>query len=254
VLSLEPGATSLVVALGAHEWLVGRTEADSDPGLAPLPSVGRVLDPDVERIAALAPELLLAWEGADTALLRRALSPDAVLLTTGIERLDDVVPTLARVAEALGPEVGERARRLTARWEAARRLLHGRARRTAPSVLWVVWTEPLTVAGPGSHVDDLLAWAGGRNAVASGRGAWPTLSWEAAAALDPEVVVWGDRAGVSDPAARDGPWQEVPAVAGGRVLVVPADTFHVPGLHSVHAAARLARRLDSLSPLPRSPS
>lgn len=247
VLSLVPDATTLLLALDVGEHLVGRTEADTDPRLEALPSVGRVLAPDPERIAALRPDLLIAWRGADTAALRRALPSDAVLVTTGVERLADVVPTLQRLAAALGPPAQARARALARRWDEARGGLPNPGASARPRVLWVVWSAPLTVAGPGSHVHDLLRWAGGRNVVPPTGGAWPTLSWEAAAALAPDVVVWGDAAGVPDPRDRPGPWRAVGAVEAGRVLVVAADTFHVPGLHSPAAARRLAREIRYLA-------
>lgn len=247
VVSLVPSATRLIADLGAADRLVGRTEADTDPELAHLPSVGQVLNPDLERVASLRPDLLVAWRQADTALLRRALPSGARLLTTGPDRLADVVPALRELAVALGPEARFRGETLALRWarelegapaEGARDGAGGRVR-----TLWVVWTDPLTVAGPDTHVDDLMRWAGARNVVASGSGSWPTLSWEAAAALDPEVVVWGDRAGVAEPGGRPGAWHAIRAVAEGRVVVVPADSAHVPGLHSPRLARALARRI-----------
>src|SRR5690349_10385993 len=59
VLSLIPSVTETIVAMGAADRLVGRTDYDTDPRLARLPSVGGSIDPSLERIARLHPDLVL---------------------------------------------------------------------------------------------------------------------------------------------------------------------------------------------------
>jgi len=60
VLSLIPSVTETIIAMGAADRLVGRTDYDTDPRLARLPSVGGSIDPSLERIARLHPDLVLA--------------------------------------------------------------------------------------------------------------------------------------------------------------------------------------------------
>ena len=62
IVSLLPAATETLFALGAGDRVVGRTRYDEDPAVAHLPSVGGGLDPSLEALVALRPDLVLAWE------------------------------------------------------------------------------------------------------------------------------------------------------------------------------------------------
>lgn len=61
IVSLVPSVTEAILALGAGNRLVGRTEYDKDPALASVPLVGRGLSPSVEAIVALRPDLVITW-------------------------------------------------------------------------------------------------------------------------------------------------------------------------------------------------
>src|SRR5439155_12135950 len=61
IVSLVPSVTEILVALGAGDRLVARTEYDTDPTLARLPSVGGGLNPSLERLTVLRPDLVVGW-------------------------------------------------------------------------------------------------------------------------------------------------------------------------------------------------
>jgi iron complex transport system substrate-binding protein len=61
VISLMPAVTDMILALGANDRLIARTQFDSDPRIAALPSTGNALNPSLEWIAALEPDLVIAW-------------------------------------------------------------------------------------------------------------------------------------------------------------------------------------------------
>jgi len=63
ILSLVPSATRTLQAVGAQGFLVGRTEYDTDSSLAHLPSVGGGLDPSLETLVALEPDLVIRFAG-----------------------------------------------------------------------------------------------------------------------------------------------------------------------------------------------
>ena len=61
IVSLIPAVTETLVAIGAADRLVARTRYDYAPEVAALPSVGGGIDPSLEYLAALAPELVVLW-------------------------------------------------------------------------------------------------------------------------------------------------------------------------------------------------
>ncbi len=73
VVSLVPSATDLLVTLGAGGAVVGRTAYDTAAAVRGSASVGGAADPNVERVLALRPDLVVAWPEPSAARVRDAL-------------------------------------------------------------------------------------------------------------------------------------------------------------------------------------
>lgn len=246
IVSLLPAATEIVVELGGRDLLVARS--DGDPATAPmegLPRVGDPLAPSVEVLTDVRPDLILAWAGADREALRRVIPPDGSLVLLQIRSFQELRAAIDTVAGLLGQEGRGRTviERLNADLDRARRV----AAEDAPSVAWIVWPDPLILAGPGTLLDEALAYAGGKNVVRAGEGSWPTVSLETLVSRDPDVLIWPKGGGIPDPAAVGGAWDRITAFQDGRLLRIPADRFHVSGPGLGTATVRLARELAARS-------
>lgn len=241
VASLVPSATETIAALGASDRLVARTDYDVQPGLAHLPSVGGGLDPSLEFLVRLEPDLVVLWRSGDGALEARldGLGVDtyaAVVETTaGFRRLARNLGRLLHVAEradSLVASVDEGLARARASW----------AGREPVTAVYVVSRAPAIVAGGGTFADSVMAAAGAENAFGDLQGAWwPQVGVEEVVWRDPRYVIV-PAAGMLEGAAG---WAEAPAVAAGRVLEVNGGLFGRPGPRMGDAAARLALLLDS---------
>lgn len=244
VVSLTPATTGIVVALGAEAALVARTSADpASVALDTLPVVGDPLTPSLETLAAVRPDLILAWRGSDHVSLERTLGEGGRIVSFDVQSVADLRTAIFTLGAVLDRE--ERADSLVRVLDDDLARARRRAADTAsrPRVAWVVWPNPPTLAGSGSFVDELLDIAGGRNVVRQGEGAWPRLSWETLVARRPDVVVWPEGAGMPSPETAPGAWEAVEAFREGRVIRLPADRVHVPGPWIGRAAERLAREL-----------
>jgi ABC-type Fe3+-hydroxamate transport system substrate-binding protein len=247
IVSLAPAATVTLDSLGLGACLVGRALDDRNPDVASVPVVGSVLLPDVERVLAARPSMVVVWQHADTRALARTLGPQRVL-PLPFERLEHAAAGIREIGRATGRTSGAEALavRLESRLERVgsaarrRRVAEGRVR-----VLWAVGYDPPIVAGPGGLADDLLTLAGGINVFADAGAPWLRPSREELIARPADVVVW-PRGGDLPPPARVGrasPWRLVGALTSGRVHELDVDLVHEAGPRVAAAAELLFGRL-----------
>lgn len=219
VVTLAPSLTEMVRALEASSTLVGVSRFDEDPAVAKLPRVGGFVDPSVEAMVALKPDLVLVQPGPGN---RRPVEKLAELgvpvLLLPLHTVTDTLAALREVGRALGRD--KEAAALVSRIEATRARIREKAKKLpAPRVLFVYGFEPLVVAGPGSFADELLRDAGAINVASDGGSAYPVYSVERAVRAKPDIVV--DAADVdvgkekihSLPYLSSARWVEVPSLA-----------------------------------------
>ena len=231
IVTLAPNITEMTFSAGCGAKVVATDNfSDYPEAVKRLPRVGGV-EPDVERIAALHPDLAIASSSNAHPNLRRALEAAHVpLLVIRTDRLSQIAPAMERIQHDAGCSS---ALTVSAALERQRR-----ARAKSPSVMFAVWTNPLYVAGDATYFDDLLKLAGARNAVtASG---WPQYSLEAFAAHPPDLLLVPNRSVTAGAVA------DLLRRAHVRVetVTVDEDVFARPGPRVVQAAAELNRILD----------
>jgi iron complex transport system substrate-binding protein len=242
IVSLIPSATDLLVAMGARGQLVGRTDFDKDSILAALPSVGGGLDPSLEALAALEPDLVISFETQGDASLRTRLR-ELGIPVYGLAAQDtaDVFRALANLGTLAGRRQGADsvARSVRGELEAVRQSVAGRP---APSVLYVAWVDPPMVAGPTTFLAELVRVAGGTPLFEDLEQEWPQVSIEEIVSRKPQVVVIPSGAGAefSASALRTAPgWRELVAAPGTRVAEVPVAVVNRPGPRLGEAARAL---------------
>ncbi|MBN1204843.1 MAG: ABC transporter substrate-binding protein [Myxococcaceae bacterium] len=189
VVTLAPSLTEMVLAMGARETLVGVSRFDVDKAVAELPRVGGFVDPSVEAVVALRPDLVLVQPGpGNQRPVERMAELGIPVLLLPLHSVADTLAALRAVGKALGQE--QDAEALISRIEATRARIREAAKKLpAPRVLLVYGFEPLVVAGPGSFADELLRDAGAINIAADAGSAYPVYSVERAVRARPAVVV-----------------------------------------------------------------
>lgn len=241
VVSLAPSITEILLDLGARDRIVGVTVYDRDPALDGIPRVGGWVDPDLERLLALRPDMVLLTRAqvpfVGPKLERLGIPYRAVSATS----LPDILASVDSLGRWLG--LPHETKVLRERLESAlREALRMRPQTPLPA-LFVVDRRPdqiadLYVAGKGTYLDSLLSLAGFRNVV-QGRGFLP-LGVEALLALRPQVILELSQSGEADPEA----WKqlpEIPAVSRGWVFELDRDLFAHPSSRFPLALKRLLR-------------
>lgn len=236
VVTLAPNITEIVYAVGAGAKVVGTDDFSNYPEAARhIPKVGG-MQPDIERIAELRPDLVLAsTEGNHPALAPALKAAGISLFVIRTDRLDEIAPAIERIGSLLGVATAQRSAGELRRQIDAQK----RQRPRRPHVLFAIWTDPLYVAGANTFTNDLLELTGAENVVrASG---WPQYSLESLVADPPELILYPR--GALTPAqmerllARLGTRQP-------RVIAVDEDVFQRPGPRVLAAAAKLNAIFD----------
>ncbi len=242
IVSLSPGSTELLFALGAGPQVVGRTTwCKYPPAALAVPVVGDGLNPNLEAVAARRPDLVVLYRSSlnetAAAQLTRIGIPAVVVRQ---DRVEDV----ARAARLLGTLTGHSATgdslaaALTALLRAPRPVLPHRVR-----LVFVVWDNPPMVIGAGSYLDQLVDLAGGVNVFHDIAAASATVSLETLAARDPDAIaVLEDSTPPRYAVRRE--WQSIRAVRERRFLRLPGELFGQPSPRTAAAVAELRRRLE----------
>ncbi len=190
IVSLTPGTTEVLFAIGAGKQVVGVTSyCDYPPEAKRLPKIGD-MRVNVEAVVALRPDLVVA----DGVLNRRFLPTlerlKLPLLVVAPKTWLDVARLIRLLGEATGHE--KEAAPLAQRFHQAQREARSRAAAgQKPGVLFALNVEPLPMwaAGRELFVDDMIRLAGGRNVAADGGVNYYPLSAEALLARNPDVII-----------------------------------------------------------------
>lgn len=247
IVSLAPSLTETIYALGLQDRLVGDTDyCDYPPDAQKKTKVGGAINPSLEQIVALRPDLVLVTKSLNLIETVHALD-DLGISSYGTDphTVEEIISSTQRVAEVLGvPEAG-----MTLGADLKRHLadLHQRLNALpARRVLFIVWSDPLISVGKGTFIADALRLAGATSIVDSAQD-WPHMSLEEVVRLQPEFLVFAashSESGQSDFAVlaeRPG-WRGLEAVRNRRFAVI-SDAVNRPAPRIVSAIEDLARQL-----------
>jgi iron complex transport system substrate-binding protein len=245
IISLAPSLTEILYALGAGDAVVGVTDyATYPPEVEAKPSVGGGINPNLEVIVALKPDLIFVSADANrwdtiTQLEQLQISVFGVK-PIGVE---GVFESIQKVGEVVGRRqqaetlIAEMRRRMAAVSEKVNGL-------SRPKVLYAVWIDPLIVAGRGTVIDGLIDVAGGANVVRTS--GFSRYSLEQILVHEPDVIVLALDGGVPEDQEvlrRLPGWKEMRAVREEAVRVIDANLINRPGPRIVEATEVLAGHL-----------
>ena len=253
IVALYGALNEILAGMGLTERLVARTEADHEPpAIETLPVIGTHMRPNLERVLAVKPDLVLQLAGRGEALetaekLGRLNVPVAVF---AVSDFPDLVATIDRIGLLTGePEAAQTLRQgLEKRLAAVTAALPTGKR---PTVFFEARSGNLLTAGKGSMVTAVIEAAGGENVVNQDK-KLVRFSDEELLRLAPEVCL--TQRGPMNPEARPmasrPEYAGLPCVRDGRSFVVDEALYSRPGPRSVTAVEELARLLSPNAAIP----
>ena len=256
IVSLAPSLTETVYALGLQDRLVGDTDyCDYPPDAQKKTKVGGAINPSLEQIVALRPDLVLVTKSLNRLETVNALDGLGIpAYATDPHTVQEIVSSTERLADVLGvPDAGAT---LRADLEHHVTDLEQRLSGLPPRrVLFIVWSDPLISVGKGTFIADAMRLAGAISIVDSAQD-WPHMSLEEVVRLQPEFLVFAashSDSGQNDfdvLAERPG-WRGLDAVRNRHFAVI-SDAVNRTTPRIVSAIEDLARQLhpEAFSPHP----
>jgi ABC-type Fe3+-hydroxamate transport system substrate-binding protein len=241
IVSLIPATTELLFAIGAGGSVMGRTEwCDYPPAAAAVPNLGDGIAPNIEAVLATQPDLVLLYNSAQNAAVAARLR---TLGIPGLRLNTDKLADVDRVGRLLGRLTGREASAdsLAAAFDRALALATSAPHGARPKVLLLVWEQPPMTIGRGSFLNELVERAGGVNLFEDVTSSAGTVSIEAVASRDPDLILT-TTAGPAGFAQRP-EWQAVRAVRERRFLPVAGSEFNRPSPRAPAAIRELAAKL-----------
>ncbi|NLR75264.1 cobalamin-binding protein [Leeia aquatica] len=230
IISLAPHATELLFEVGAGAQVVGVSAWSDYPAAARSKvQIGGIDALDIERIQALKPDLVVAWQSgnraSDVSQLQRLGLP---VYYSEIQRVDAMPDALRRLGRLTGHDQtgAQKARQVAQDWSA---LQQRYARRTPVTVFYQVWSHPLMTVSAQQFIGDAIARCGGVNPFAHLPGLTPTIGVEDVLLARPQVLVTSTPDGQPDGSLQDwARWSALPAVARKQYLYLRADWLSRP--------------------------
>jgi iron complex transport system substrate-binding protein len=253
IVSVVPAVKEMLFAIGAGPQVVAVSSYDEfPPDVKSLPRVGALLDPDVERILALRPDLVVSY-GSQTDLqtqLDRAGIPVFSYRHAGLEGMFQTIRALGAAAGRQG-ESERLARSVQGQLDAIRARVQGRPR---PRTLLVFERDPMTLrglyaSGGRGFLHEMLEIAGGTNVFADVQREAMQPSQETLLTRAPDVIVEIRATGLLAVGAKSDArkaWAglgSIPAVRNDRIYVLYGEHLVVPGPRVGQGTEAFARAL-----------
>jgi iron complex transport system substrate-binding protein len=245
IVSLLPSLTETVCELGQCQRLVGVDRYSDYPlSVRALPQVGGGLDPNIEAIVALKPDVVLMATSSRAGERLQSLGIKVVSLEPKSHA--DVRRVLEKIGQVLDVPDAQRVWRvIDAAMSAAAQSLPASVKQTR--VYFEVNRAPYA-AGETSFIGETLSRLGAQNIVPAKLGPFPKLNPEYVVRANPDVIMVGDRnyAGME---GRPG-WAGIRAIKEHRVCVFPvaqSDVVVRPGPRMAEGARILAQCLQKMS-------
>jgi iron complex transport system substrate-binding protein len=248
LISLAPGNTEILYALGLEDRLVGVTEFCDYPEAAKAkPQIGGYSTVDIEKVVEIGPDLILAANIHQDEVIPQLERLGLTVLTLDPKTVDDVL----RAIDLIGAFTGqtEEASELTADMERRIKAVTDKTltipQAQRPRVLYILWHDPLMTVGPQNRIHALIELAGGINVTRDLAEDYPKIGLEAVLTADPQVIIAGSGHGSGQDvpfvfAVNEARLAGVAARRSARIYEVDSDLTSRPGPRVVDGLERLA--------------
>ncbi len=183
IVSLVPSQTELLIDLGLKDQLIGRTKFCIHPAsVRDIPIVGGTKNPDIAKINALKPDLVIMNKEENRQEDAQNLAKHCPVWVSNVNELDSALEMIFYIGKITGTE--SNATKLILEIKRS----FGKLKNYPPkNAIYFIWRKPWMVAGKDTFISSMMSLAGYNNMMRKKR--YPTLSLEQLALFNPEVVL-----------------------------------------------------------------
>jgi len=230
IISLAPSNTEILFALSLGDKVVGVTDlCNYPPEALNKTKVGGYYGPDIEKIIALQPDLILATDFHRFELIPTLEEQGFTVFAVAPQTLDDVLKSIQKVGKVTGKEeeATELVNDMQSKIEEIQELTQGLGER--PQLFYVTWHNPIWTVGRNTWIDDLIWIAGGNNTFSQyfESGAMVEIEW--VLFCNPEVIITSSWPDVYEWAMNSTELEVTAARQSGRIYQSNDDLVQRPG-------------------------
>lgn len=198
IISLAPGNTEIVYALGLEDRLLGVTTYCDYPAAAlDKPKIGSFGTPDMEKVVEIQPDLILAANihiAEVVPQLEQLGFTVFVVDPRGIVEIKEAIEVVGRLTSSLD-EAYQLIIEMEQRIAAVTDITNNMTAEQKPRVFYIIWHEPLMTVGSNTNIQELIELAGGVSVAAGLVEDYPYMSLEALIIANPQVIIAGSGMG-----------------------------------------------------------
>jgi iron complex transport system substrate-binding protein len=256
IVSLAPKNTELLFAIGAGAQVVGVTsQCNYPPEALDCERVGVFSGKSLslEKIVSLEPDLILSAGEFHRAVVDELERLGLVVAAMGADSLTELYDEIQLMGRMTGhdDQSADLVGRMRDRVERVRESTRHISSAKRVTVYYQVWDAPLTAAGPGSFIGEMIELAGGINIIADRAARYPQISEEALLQLNPDVILapTSHAASLNPDDFRNKPgWRDLRAVKTNRIHLIDGDLVSRCGPRLVDALEAMAQALYAGQP------
>jgi len=239
IISIAPTNTEILFALGLGDKVVGVTDYCSYPEAAQdVEKIGSFSTINMEKIASLNPDLILATGGSQSELVENLVNLGFTVVVIDPKNIDEILEDITLVGKITGKE--KEAKDLTEGMEEKIKTVTDKTaiipEDQKPSVFYVVWNDPLMTAGPDTFINSLIELAGGINIASDAETSWAVYAVELLIEKNPDVIIVSQHSGITEEELKTSDiFATINAVLNSRIYTIDSDIVSRAGPRIVDA-------------------
>lgn len=229
IVSLAPAITETLFALGLGDRVVGVTDwCDFPPEALEKEKVGGYTTPDIEKMVALNPDLVLVAHGTPMEVINSMVALGLTVFGIKTTDLDDLLDDIRTIGEITDREI--EAQVLTSEMAVEIQAVTNQTEEleNRPTVFYMVWNNPLQTAGSDTFIHELIEKGGGVNICGNITG-YPLIAIEEVIARNPEVIITSAWPGIYEWAMNETALNATDARQNNRIFACDDNLAQRPG-------------------------
>ncbi|MFW6022925.1 MAG: ABC transporter substrate-binding protein [Halanaerobiaceae bacterium] len=251
IISLAPSMTEMLFALELEDRIVGVTSfADYPEAALEKEKIGTITEPNIEKIVSLEPDLVFAAGINKIETLNKLEELGIKVAGFSPSSIDETLIAIKKVgkltnnSEVANAMVAELFINLADIEVLIDRALKGKEK---PKVFYEIWNDPLSTAGNGTFIDDIIETAGGINIGEQAKGAWPQFSFEKLLIENPDIYISSPHSAshqvTEETIKKRDNYDQIKAVRNDRIYIIDQNIINRPSPRIIEGLKMIVKSL-----------